>query len=879
MKTHQIRQLFIDFFKSRGHHVEPSASLVSSDPTLLFTVAGMVPFIPYFLGTAKPPYKRAVSVQKCIRTLDIEEVGKTTRHGTFFQMNGNFSFGDYFKDDCIRWAWEFITLPVAEGGLGIDPDVISVSIYHDDEESYKIWKEVANLPDEKIYRRGMKDNYWSTGHKGSAGPCSEIFVDRGEEFGSGTDPYENEDRFLEIWNLVFTQYERAEETDANGEFAIIGDLKQKNIDTGMGLERVAALLQGKRSIYDTDEIFPVIEAVEQLAHKKYLDSGRDAGDSASEGGSERDDVQMRIIADHVRSCLMLINDGVRPSNADRGYVLRRLMRRSIRSLKLLGVKEKVLTHLFEVSKEQMQHSYPELNQNWQNILSIVQAEEDSFTKTLREGSKLLERQLSKSGGSAISGKDAFLLHDTYGFPIDLTVEIAGEHGMSVDLEGFKQHMETQKQRARQDSLKKREAFEHKIYDELAAALQSQFTGYGETKTSSKIIAIVQNGVSVPVLKAGGEAAELILEKSPFYATKGGQVADRGTIYTKDAAFTVNDVSSPAGSLIVHAGSLASGELVVGDLVTAKVDQKRRAEIAKSHTATHILHQSLIDNLGKNATQAGSETLPDRFRFDFHYKEKLSKNAKRDIEQEANEVVQEDYPVITEVMSLDEAKKQGAMALFSEKYGQEVRVVSFGNGWSKELCAGTHIDRLGKIGSIALSSESSIGSGVRRIQAAVGMHAYKLDATQKDTLGQIAEMLNVSPSDAQGKITELLDTLKTLKKKPTKTIDAAEFAKTHRQTRGSVSVVVAQVELSAKELKELAGRLSGIDFVALFGSADQKVSFVIKSSVPTINAGEIARQVAPILGGGGGGNATFATGGGSKADQIDAAIREVEKSLE
>ncbi|MBA2443950.1 MAG: alanine--tRNA ligase, partial [Nocardioidaceae bacterium] len=714
MDTAEIRRRFLAHFARRDHTVVPSASLLLDDPNLLFVNAGMVPFVPYFLGQEKPPYDRAVSVQKCVRTLDIEEVGRTTRHGTFFQMNGNFSFGDYFKQGAIEAAWELVTKPQADGGYGFDESLLHVSVYLDDDESTGLWKRLAGLPDERIHRLGKKDNYWHMGIPGPGGPCSEILIDRGPEWGPEGDIEKAGDRYLEFWNLVFMQ-SRLSEVRAKDDFDVAGDLPAKNIDTGMGLERVAFLLQAKDNMYEIDEIFPVLSRAAEIAGKRY-------------GANHEDDVRLRVVADHVRSGLMLIGDGITPGNEARGYVLRRILRRVVRSMRLLGVEDRVLPELLPVSLDKMRLSYPELDAGWSRISAVAYAEEDAFRQTLKAGTAIFDvaaTETKQSGGAELSGAKAFQLHDTYGFPIDLTLEMAAEQGLLVDEGGFRQLMTEQRDRAKADAkAKKGQHLDARVYREVADSLGKpvEFTGYHEVVSDGAVAGLITDAGAVRHV-VEGETFELVLDRTPFYAEGGGQLADQGVIELANGArVEVLDVQSPTRGLIAHHARLLSGEVTVGLEAQARVDIERRKSISRAHTATHMVHKAFREALGDTATQAGSENAPGRFRFDFSVTGAVPATVLADVEARVNDFVLADLGVEAHLMTQDQARAAGAMALFGEKYGDEVRVISVGD-WARELCGGTHVERSGQLGVVTLLGEASIGAGVRRVEALVGVEAY------------------------------------------------------------------------------------------------------------------------------------------------------------
>ncbi|CPY91995.1 Alanyl-tRNA synthetase [Mycobacteroides abscessus] len=681
MQTHEIRKRFLDHFVKAGHTEVPSASVILDDPNLLFVNAGMVQFVPFFLGQRTPPYNTATSVQKCIRTPDIDEVGITTRHNTFFQMAGNFSFGDYFKREAIRLAWTLLTNPVSEGGYGFDPEKLWATVYLDDDEAIELWQEVAGLPLDRIQRRGMADNYWSMGIPGPCGPCSEIYYDRGPEYGIEGGPEANEDRYIEIWNLVFMQNERGEGTSKT-DFEILGPLPRQNIDTGMGVERIACLLQGVDNVYETDLVRPVIDCVAAVAPRGY---GQ---------GNHEDDVRYRVIGDHARTAAIIIGDGVSPGNEGRGYVLRRLLRRIIRSTKLLGVEKPMMGELMAVVRDEMGPSYPELVTDFERISRIAVAEETAFNRTLASGSKLFDDAADKTktaGKSTLSGSDAFTLHDTYGFPIELTLEMAAEAGLSVDEKGFRDLMNEQRQRAKADAAARKHAHaDLSAYRELVDAGPTEFTGFDELDSAARILGIFVDGARVPVASAGSEA-EIVLDRTPLYAESGGQIADVGSIRGDGTNATsqakVSDVQKIAKTLFVHKVTVESGEFVEGDQVVASVDPHWRHGATQGHSGTHMVHAALRQVLGPNAVQAGSLNRPGYLRFDFSWQGALSEAQRQEVEDVANKAVEANYPVNTFVTDLDQAKSMGAMALFGENYGDRVRVVDIGGPFSLELCVG------------------------------------------------------------------------------------------------------------------------------------------------------------------------------------------------
>jgi alanyl-tRNA synthetase len=896
MRTAEIRQRWLDYFSSRGHAVVPSASLVSEDPSLLFTVAGMVPFIPYMVGERTPPWPRATSVQKCVRTLDIEEVGKTTRHGTFFQMNGNFSFGDYFKEEAIRMAWELITTPQDAGGYGFDPETVWVTVYQDDDEAFQLWQDVAGMPVERIQRRGKKDNYWSTGQPGPAGPCSEIYIDRGPEYGVEGGPVADEDRYLEIWNLVFMQYE-IDEVKSKEEFHVRGELRQKNIDTGMGLERVAYLLQGVDNMYEIDEVFPVIEAAQQLSGRRY-------------GADHDDDVRMRVVADHVRSALMLIGDGVTPSNEGRGYVLRRLLRRVVRAMRLLGVEDPTFPVLFATSRDAMKHSYPEVERDFERISRVAVAEEEAFRRTLVAGTTIFDTAVAGakasgagargsvggsvggSGTATLSGEQAFTLHDTYGFPIDLTLEMAAEQGVTVDEPAFRALMQAQRQRARADALAKKagpagtEAY-RALQSELSAPVQ--FLGYTDQVARVRVDGLLVVGVPAPTATAPA-AVEVVLDRTPFYAEAGGQLADHGTIQLDSGAtIEVDDVQAPIKGMSVHRGRLVDGTVALGDAGTATIDTERRRAISRAHTGTHMVHKAVREALGDTATQAGSENAPHRIRFDFRHGSGLPAGSLSEIQERVNTRLAEDLEVTDAVMGIDAARASGAMALFGEKYGDRVRVVSIGGDWSRELCAGTHVPSSGHLGMVTLLGESSIGSGVRRVDALVGDGAYGFHAKEHALVGQLTGLLNVRTEELPERVGSLVSRLKEAEKelaalRQGRLLAAAgDLAAAAPTTADGTRVVThdAGTVSSADDLRALAldvrGRLgeSAPSVVAVGGVSKDRPLVVVVTNAEArargIRAGALAKAASAVLGGGGGGKDDMAQGGGTDAASLPAAL--------
>ena len=890
MLSQEISKRWIDFFASRGHTVVPSASLISNEPGAMFTIAGMVPFIPYFLGRETPPFSRATSVQKCIRTLDIEEVGKTARHGTFFQMAGNFSFGDYFKEQAIPFAYELLTTPQDQGGFGLDPERLWVTIYEGDDEAFDIWHNKVGFPAERIQRMGMKENYWSTGQPGPAGPDSEIFYDRGPAYGKEGGPAADDDRYIEIWTLVFMQYQRGEGIGKD-DFEILGDLPKKNIDTGLGVERLAMLLQGVENFYETDQVRPVLDAASKLSGKKYHGS-----ESAEDEGYE-DDVRMRVVADHIRSSLMLIADGVTPSNEGRGYILRRLMRRAIRAMRLLGVTEPCLPVLFPASRDAMKGAFPYVADDFERISRIAYAEEKAFLHTIETGTERLEEAVAaakKDGSNSVSGAEAFALHDTYGFPIDLTLEMAAEAGVKVDEKAFRELMAEQRHRAQADAKAKKGAFAdlselRKLVDERG----SIFTGYTELRTETKLRAILVDGVSVPAAKAG-DKIEVVLDETPFYAEAGGQAADTGVITGNGFIIDVQDVQQPVKGLSVHRAIVREGEAHVGADVVAQVDVQRRRDGEKAHSGTHIIHAALHQVLGNEATQRGSFNKEGYLRFDFAWGEGLSESAKREVEEVANLAIRDNHEVITRVMPLAEAKALGAMSLFGEKYGDVVRVVEIGGEFSRELCGGTHVGTSAEIGSLSLLTESSVGSGNRRVEALVGLDSFNHLAAERTLVNQLTGLMKVqSSADLPEKINQTLAKLKAAEKELAQLrreklqAEAGKLLE-NAQTIGSVRVLAHNAgELDANGVRELA-----LDLRSRFGSEAAVVAVAgVSNGRPVIlvattegarsagvKAGALVRVAAGVLGGGGGGKDDVAQGGGQDASKIGAALDAVRDAI-
>jgi alanyl-tRNA synthetase len=893
MDTADIRRRFVAHFEAAGHQAVPSASLLVPDPTLLFVNAGMVPFKPYFLGQETPPWPRATSVQKCIRTPDIEDVGKTTRHGTFFEMCGNFSFGDYFKEGAIELAWDLVTKPLADGGWGLEESRLWPSVLHGDDEALALWMKVTGLPEHRIVKLGAKENYWSMGVPGPGGPCSEILYDRGpaygpeanwESMGTSMSP-ELEDRYLEIWNLVFMQDELSA-VRAKDDFDISGPLPKRNIDTGMGLERVAFLLQGVENMYEIDVMFPVIEKAEQLTGRRY-------------GADHEDDVRFRVVADHIRSSMMLIGDGVTPGNESRGYVLRRLLRRAVRSMRLLGYEDRSLPELFPVSRDKMAQTYAALTTDWERISTVAYAEEDAFRQTLRTGTTIFDTaasEVSSSGSTVLSGDKAFALHDTYGFPIDLTLEMAAEKGLSVDEAGFRRLMGEQRDRARADAkAKKGKQSDDSSYRDIADSIGHpvEFTGYGEVVSEGAVRGLV--AASGRVESAGeGDEVELVLDRTPFYAEGGGQLADQGVIELDNGArLEVYDVQSPITGLVVHKARVLVGEVSVGAHAQGLVDIERRRSISRSHTATHMVHKAFREALGETATQAGSENSPGRFRFDFSASGSVPASAMQDVEARVNDLVMADLSVHAETMSQEEAVRSGAMALFGEKYGDSVRVISVGD-WARELCGGTHAQRSGQLGVVKLLGESSIGSGVRRVEALVGGDAYHFLAREHLLVAQLSEALKVRPEQLPERVEGIVERLRVAEKeieqvRVQQLLAGAGQLAANAEDLGGVSFVghVAQ-GAGGGDVRTLAldvrGRLPSDrpGVTAIIGSAQGKPSVVVAVNdagrAAGVSANTLVRAASEQLGGKGGGKDDVAQGGGADVSQVQEALAAIRRAL-
>ena len=901
MESAEIARRFLSFFEQRGHTVVPSASLIAEDPTLLLVNAGMVPFKPYFLGQRQPPFRRATSAQKCVRTPDIDEVGRTTRHGTFFQMLGNFSFGDYFKELAIPFAWELLTGAESDGGFGFPEGRLWVTVYTDDDEAARIWHDKVGVPEDRIQRRGLADNYWHMGVPGPGGPCSEIYYDRGPEYGREGGPVVDEDRYLEVWNLVFMQ-EQLSAVRSKVDFDVSGELPSRNIDTGMGLERMAALLQGVDNIYEIDTMWKVLDRAAELTEQKY-------------GREHRSDVSLRVVADHVRTAVMLVADGVVPSNEGRGYVLRRILRRSVRNLRLLsgaqrggaggslsrgGSDEHYLHELASVAISALGDQYPELRRDAPHIHTVIDAEETAFLGTLRTGTAIFDAAVEETrrrGAATIRGGQAFQLHDTYGFPIDLTLEMAAEQGLEVDESEFRRLMGEQRQRAKADAAGKKTG--NADISAFAQILDTSgrvvFTGYDEIAGDATVTGLLLNGASVPSAGAGTEV-DVVLDRTPFYAEGGGQLADAGLITSAGsgagdgARIEVLDVQAPVAGLIVHRSRVTAGEIVVGDQVHAEIDIERRRAVSRSHTATHLVHRAFRGALGESAAQAGSENAPGRFRFDFTAMGAVPPAVLKDAEDEVNQVLVNDLEVRAFHTSLDEARAMGALALFGEKYGDQVRVVEVGD-YSRELCGGTHVPRSGNLGLVKILGESSIGSGVRRVEALVGIDAFRFLARESALVGQLSEQLKARreelPERISSIVTRLRDAERDLQRLQSAALlgNAGELASGAEDVAGA-SYVAYQVPdgTPADGIRTVAldvrGRLDpdrpGVVVVAGVPADRPTVVVALNDAARAagLKAGQLVLTATGVLGGRGGGKDDVAQGGGAPlGDQAAQTIAE------
>ncbi len=832
----EIRKSFLDFFHSKGHKILPSSSLIPDDPQLLFTVAGMVPFKKIFWGLQKPKYTRVATVQKCLRTNDIDNVGRTPRHQTMFEMLGNFSFGDYYKREAIEYAWEYLVKVLA-----IPKERLWVSVYEDDNEAYEIWTKEIGIDERKVIRMGKEDNFWGpVGPSGPCGPDSEIFFDTMKTDNCPEDctPACDCDRFLEVWNLVFTGLYQDEKGN-------LGELERKNIDTGMGLERITAVMQGVESVFDTDIFEPFIEKCESFSNVEY-------------GKNEKSDVSMRVISDHSRAAAFLVADGVFPSNTGRGYVLRRLIRRAVRHGKLLGINEPFLYEFVDVVEEKMGEFYPELTQRSELIRQMIKEEEERFFKTLDQGLAMIEKIISHT--SVISGSDAFKLYDTYGMPLDITIEIAREKGVRVDVDGFESLMSEQRERARKS--RGETVFVSNVYESLAK-INTKFVGYDRLKENARVVAIVFNDESAHLLKEG-ETGEIVLDKSPFYAEKGGQIGDKGTIVWQNGRAEVEDTYFRS-TTHVHKVKIISGTLKIDDEVICQVDENRRKAIARNHTATHLLHSALRKVLGDHVKQAGSLVTNEKLRFDFTHLKPLSSDEIEKVEEIVNTVVLEAIKVSTEVMSLEEAKKSGAMALFNEKYAEEVRVVSVG-GFSKELCGGTHVSNSGEIGPFVVTEEKGVAAGVRRIEALTGENSLGYLKNLRRSLKKMASRLNVSQDMLERRVEELAEENEKLLLKLSKMEEEEVMRRLKdilKESENSVSNFLVfdagDVSISrARNIADIIVNSSKKTAIVIFLRGG-KSAFVVKSNGKE-KANEIARKIGGAFNGKGGGREELAQGG-------------------
>jgi len=868
MKSSVIRQKWLDFFHSKGHRIEPSAPLVPhNDPSLLWINAGMAPLKPYFDGRVKPDNPRIANAQKCIRTNDIENVGKTRRHHTFFEMLGNFSIGDYFKEEAITWAWEFLT---GKEWIGFDPDRLSVTIHPDDEEAYRLWNEKIGIPAERIYK--LEDNFWDIG-EGPCGPCTEIFYDRGEAYGDLSDPEcrpggENE-RFLEVWNLVFSQYNH----NKDGSYT---PLPNKNIDTGAGLERFASILQNVDSNFDTDLFRPIIDATCAIAGVQYK-------------ANADHDVALKVIADHIRAVAFAVGDGVLPSNEGRGYVIRRLLRRAVRYGRTIGIEQPFLHRLVAVVGEVMGTHYPELTDKREFIERVIRTEEERFLETLSEGLSLLADLVDKaktSGRTQIAGDEAFRLYDTYGFPLDLTEDFAAEHGMTVDRDGFEAAMEAQRERAR---AARQENGGMKVQggplDDFTD--KSEFVGYTDLVTNVRVIALLREGRQAERAEAG-ETCEVVLDRTPFYAESGGQVSDRGALRGPRFAAVVEDVYKAPHGQHVHRVRVESGTLAVGDEAEAEVSRDWREDVVKNHTATHLLHKALKEVLGDHVNQAGSLVAPERLRFDFTHFGPLSAEELADVERRVNRQVWINTELNIMYKPLNEAKAMGAMALFGEKYGDIVRVVQIGD-YSLELCGGCHVASTAQIGLFKIVSESGIGSGVRRIEAVTGRHAYDFLDRQIRILGESAELLKAKPQDVPGRISALQAQIREMQRENESLrsrlsgVEAGRLLEQVRSVNGVPFLAARIGDAGMDQLRAMADGLRdklGSCVVVLASPAGDKVNIVAAVTPDLVSkgfhAGRIAKETAAFCGGGGGGRPDMAQAGGKDVSKIAGALEQAER---
>ena len=867
----ELRELFLGFFESKGCRRLHSFSLTPDDPTLLFTIAGMVPFKPYFLGIKTPEFTRATTSQKCVRTNDIENVGHTARHHTFFEMLGNFSFGDYFKKEVIPWAYEFLT-----EYIGLEPERLYVTVHVTDDEAYEIWNKTVGIPAGHIYRFD-EDNFWASGPVGPCGPCSEILYDQGEEYSCGKPtcaPGCDCDRYLEIWNLVFMQFNRAED-------GTLTPLPKKNIDTGMGLERLASVVQNVKTDFETDLFRPIIDETCKLVNVKY-------------GEDPKKDLAVRVISDHIRASAFMISDGILPSNEGGGYVLRRLIRRCVRFGRLMGIDHAFLTGLLPVVAASIGDEYSELEEQKAFIKQVLELEEARFSKTLAQGSDLLDSAIEKvkaDGGSVLSGGTAFELYDTFGFPFELTEEICEEKGMTVDREGFDKAMEEQRERARSSSKQLENRILKTVYTKLADTLgATKFLGYSETKAESRVLAIVADGEEVETLVAGLEA-DVILEATPFYAQKGGQVGDKGTLVCGGMTFKVSDTTYPASELIVHSGKLLSGELKKGQTVTAEIDVERRKDIQRHHTATHLLQEALTRVLGSHVRQAGSLVTPTMLRFDFNHFQPVTPEEIKEVEKTVYAEVLKNTPVVTTEMGIEEAKKTGARALFDEKYGDVVRVVDV-KGFSTELCGGTHAKATGEVGLVKILREEGIGSGVRRITAVAGSETLPVVQSMGGALANLIELLGGDLESIGSKVGTLLDEKKILERKnkelQVKTaVSNIENTVKPRAAANGVDLIVESFDGVTPDLmRQIGDRIRQkfpVSVIIIVGKGDEKALVTAMASDEAVakgaHAGKTLQQFVTAMGGKGGGKPNLAQGGVASTEKLGYAVNALADAFE
>lgn len=860
----ELREMYLKFFETKGHLRLPSFSLIpQNDPSLLLINSGMAPMKPYFTGEQEPPRHRVTTCQKCIRTGDIENVGKTARHGTFFEMLGNFSFGDYFKKEAIAWSWEFLTSPE---WVGIDPDRLYPSIYVDDDEAFEIWNKDIGIPAERIFRFGKEDNFWEHG-SGPCGPCSEIYYDRGPEYGCGKPGCTvgcDCDRYMEVWNNVFSQFDN----DGNGNYT---ELKQKNIDTGMGLERLACVVQGVGSLFDVDTVRNITNKVSEIAGKHY-------------GDSEKTDISLRVITDHIRSTVMMICDGVIPSNEGRGYVLRRLLRRAARHGKLLGIDHPFLSEVATTVIQESGGAYPELVEKQKYIHKVIENEEASFNKTIDSGLSILNERIAAADGKELPAADAFQLYDTYGFPIDLTLEILEEQGMTTNRDEFDRLMNEQRERAREDRKKMGDLGWQSEDLGLDKSIKTRFDGYETLGENAKVLAIVNEGEPSGAA-AKGEKITVVLDHTPFYAEMGGQIGDHGVLAGKNGVVTVSDVQKTKDGKYMHIGVVTEGEISVEDEVEAKVDAEYRQAICRAHTSTHLLQKALRKVLGDHVEQAGSYTANDHIRFDFTHFAALTPEELEQVENLVNEAILAGSPVITEEMSIDEAKKKGAMALFGEKYGAVVRVVQAGD--SVELCGGTHLDNTAKAGMFKIISEASVAAGVRRIEAVTGKAVLHFLNERQHILNETAAALKTSPNELAAKVEQTMADLRAMSKKVEKlngkiaSMQMVDLFNVSRDVKG-VNVVATKLEDANADMLRTMGddiKEKAPNMVAVLSSINgEKVSLLCVCGAEAVkkgaHAGKIIKEVAKIVGGGGGGRPDSATAGGKQPEKLEEALEAV-----